>query len=120
MRLRLLIGRYDDDDTPMIAAGFNEAIWDHDPETYDNAVASVKETFDPGGRIGYEWREVWAEFDAAAIKALFAHPPLVGTIAVEPPAVLVPQPEEPQPQEIGEAPAGLSGENTDSVKGASE
>lgn len=77
-RVRLLIARLDEDETPFIAGGVNEAVWEHDED--DTAMKALRESFDPGGQMGYDFVEVWCHVPQGDLNKLFVKPDLDGAI----------------------------------------
>jgi len=82
VRVRLIVGcprdEIDAEEAldPIIAGAVNEAVWENDPDTADREITRIKEWF---GGI-YEWREVWASFDADTLADLFATATVEGTV----------------------------------------
>jgi hypothetical protein len=85
IRATLILGLHVDDaevgvSSPFIAGAIDEALGDHlDQEEWDKSILAAKRSWAADPR-DYEWREVTAEFDDAALKAAFAKPSVSGEI----------------------------------------
>jgi hypothetical protein len=69
IRLRLLVGKIDDEGTPVVAASVDESIYDVAGEDAWNPQA-IKDSWPPD----YEWREVIVSMSAPLVAAHFDVP----------------------------------------------
>lgn len=82
VRVRLLLAKFwDEDETPTIVSAVDQSVWEHwEQADEDRWRDDAKRSWglDPSD---YEWREVWADFDPAALRAAFQTPAVEGVIA---------------------------------------
>ena len=82
VRARLLLAKFwDEDETPTIVSAVDQSVWEHWEQADEDrwrADAQRQWGLDPSD---VEWREVWADFDQDALRAVFVTPDVEGVIA---------------------------------------
>lgn len=80
VRVRLLLARWEEGDTPTVVASIDQTIWEHwDDEDEAAWIAEGKRQWgiDPSD---CEWKEVWAELPAGALTDAFTTPTVTGEV----------------------------------------